>query len=589
MASDTALAPFETQAKRETAKPPRYWPAVVMLAAYWTYAFTCRHLELSMGVLFLSRMVALLLLILSFSIWWLTNRRIPLGERWLTVAVTLAGAALAVPLTLSTLGPAVVVVGLLFVFTLGTVWLVASKKAASRVRRWGLWATILLVWGGCTLVRWNGLSGDQESDVHWRWERTAEELFLAEHSRSTGGAADDSAAAVELTAGDWPEFRGPHRDGRIEERGLALDWKTTPPRLAWKKRVGPSWSSVIVVGGRLYTQEQRGQAEVVVCYEAATGRELWAHEEAGRFTESVSGPGPRATPTFAQGRIYAAGASGKLSCLDAASGRAIWSRDLVTETGASVPQWAFSTSPLVVEGLVVAFAGGPEDNGLLAYRAETGEPVWKVAAGNTSYSSPQLASLDGTTQILFLSDRGLIGIEPATGIVLWERSLVEGKMQVPAIQSHVIGGTEVVVQHGDRLSLLDVHHRDDAWSVAPRWVSRALRPSFNDVVVHEGAIYGFDEGIFCCVDLQTGKRRWKGGRYGHGQVMLLAEQSLLLVVTEKGKAILLATNPERQEERGQFQAIKGKTWNHPVIAHGRLYLRNDEEMVCYLLEPNATP
>src|SRR5262245_1793439 len=169
MASDTALAPSEAQAKRGTAKPPRYWPAVVMLAVYWAYAFTCRHLELSMGVLFLSRMVALLLLILAFSIWWLTNRRIARGERWLTVVVTLAGAVLAVAFTRSTLWPAVVVLGLLFVFTVGTVWLVVSKRATPRVRRWGLWALILLVWGGCTLVRWNGLSGDQESDVHWRW------------------------------------------------------------------------------------------------------------------------------------------------------------------------------------------------------------------------------------------------------------------------------------------------------------------------------------------------------------------------------------------------------------------------------------
>jgi outer membrane protein assembly factor BamB len=581
MASDTALVLSEAQAERKTTKPPRYWPAVVMLAAYWAYAFTCRHLELSMGVLFLSRMVALLLLLLAFSIWWLTNRRIARGERWLTVTITLAGAALAVPFTRSTLGPAVVVLGLLFVFTVGTVWLVVSKRATPRVRRWGLWASIMLVWGGCTLVRWNGLSGDQESDVHWRWTPTAEELFLAEHSRSTGDAAGESAAAVELTTGDWPEFRGPHRDGRIEERGLDLDWKTTPPRLAWKKRVGPSWSSLIVVGGRLYTQEQRGQVEAVVCYEADTGDELWVHEETGRFTESVSGAGPRATPTFAQGRIYAAGASGKLSCLDAASGRAIWSRDLAADAGATVPQWGFSSSPLVVEGLVVAFASGPEDNGLLAYRAETGEPAWKVATGKTSYSSPQLVSLDGTTQILFLSDRGLVGIEPSTGVVLWEHSLVEAKMQVPAIQPHVIGDTGLVVQHGDRLSLLDVHHRDGAWSVAPRWVSRFLRPSFNDVVVHGGAIYGFDEGIFCCVDLQTGQRRWKGSRYGHGQVMLLAEQSLLLVVTEKGAAILLATNPEREEEVGRFQAIEGKTWNHPVIAHGRFYVRNDGKMVCY--------
>ncbi|HEY7313086.1 MAG TPA: PQQ-binding-like beta-propeller repeat protein [Gemmataceae bacterium] len=579
MAIDTELPLSQTQLERTTAqvvKPPHYWPGVVMLAMYWAYAFSCRHLELSMLVLFLSRMAALLLLLLGFSIWWLTNRRIARRERWMAVAVTLGGAALAVPLTLTTLGPAVVVLGLLFVFTLGTLWLVVSKRATPRVRRWGLWTTICLVWVGCTLVRWNGLNGDQESDVRWRWQPTAEELFLAEHS-SAGDAND--GAAVELMPGDWPEFRGAGREGRVEDSGLALDWNAYPPQSVWKKRVGPGWSSLIVVGGRLYTQEQRGRVETVVCYKAATGDELWEHKEEGRFEETVSGPGPRATPTFADGRIYAVGARGKLSCLDAANGRAIWSRDLAADAGASVPQWGFSSSPLVVEGLVVAYAGGP-DQGLLAYRADTGDPAWQVATGKNTYSSPQLVSLDGTKQILFLSDSGLIGIEPSRGVVLWECSL----KGMPAIQPHVVGDMEILTPAGDGLSLVKIHHRGDVWSAEQRWSSRALRPSFNDVVVHDGAIYGLDEGIFCCVDLQTGKRRWKGERYGHATMVFLVEPSLLLVISEKkGTAILLPADPEPQDERGRFQAIEGKTWNHPVIAHGRLYLRNDEEMVCYEL------
>jgi outer membrane protein assembly factor BamB len=584
MATHVALADTEVQPERtEAAKAPRYWPAVVMVAAYWAFAFSCRHLELSMMVLFLSRMAALLLLLVSFPIWWLTNRRIPRRERWLAVAVTLAGAALAVPLTLTTLGPAVVVVGLLFVFTLGTVWLVASQWATPHVRRWGLWAAIGLVWVGCTLVRWNGLNGDQETELHWRWEPTAEELFLAEHGGSTENAPEYGASAVKLTAGDWTEFRGPNRDGRVEERGLTLEWQTAPPQPVWKKRVGPGWSSVIVVGGRLFTQEQRGQAEAVVCYEAATGRELWAREETGRFEETVSGIGPRATPTFAGKRIFAASAGGKLTCLEAASGQPIWSRDLLADSGATVPQWGFSSSPLVVEDLVVAFAGGPEDHGLLAYRAETGEPAWRVATGKNSYSSPQLVSLHGTPQVLFASDRGLVGIEQSSGTVLWEHAPAKGA-PLPAIQPHVVGNSEVLIQAGDGLSLIEVRHRGGAWSTEERWTSRVLRPSFNDVAIHEDSIYGFDEGIFCCVDLRTGELRWKDGRYGHGQVLLLTDRALLLVIAEKtGQAILLAANPEQSEELGRFRAIKGKTWNHPTIAHGRLFVRNDEEMACYEL------
>jgi outer membrane protein assembly factor BamB len=589
MASEAVLALSRTQpARTEAAKPPRYWLGVVILAAFWAFEFSCRRIDLSMGVLFFSRLTALALLVLLFPIWWLTNCRVSRSDRWFAVAVTIAGAALATPFTLSTMGPALIGLGLPLVFTGGTLWLIASKRTTPRMRRLGLWATVWLIWGYCSLLRCTGLSGDQQPELYWRWEPTAEELFQAERNLSASDAPlNIGAAAVELTAGDWPEFRGPRRDGRVEERQLALNWKTSPPPLVWKKRVGPGWSSTIVAGGRLFTQEQHGQSEAVVCYEAATGRELWAHEEAGRFDESVSGPGPRATPTFAWGRIYATGAGGKLCCLDAASGKAIWSRDLVAETGATVPQWGFAGSPLVVEDLVVAFAGGAQDHGLLAFRAETGESVWKVATGKNTYSSPQWVLLGGTSQILFVSERGLIGIEPSSGVLLWEQSLSTGQA-LPAIQPHVVGDTGIVVQSGDGLSLVEVRHQDGAWSADLRWTSRALRPSFNDVVIHEGAIYGLDEGIFCCVDLQTGERRWKDGRYGHGQVLLLADQSVLLVISEKGEAVLVAADPEGHRELGRFQAIQGKTWNHPSIAHGRLYVRNGEVMACYELKSTTT-
>jgi outer membrane protein assembly factor BamB len=137
--------------------------------------------------------------------------------------------------------------------------------------------------------------------------------------------------------------------------------------------------------------------------------------------------------------------------------------------------------------------------------------------------------------------------------------------------------------------LLEVKRDGGAWSVTQRWASQRLKPSFNDFVVHDGFIYGFDNNVFCCLDLQTGKRRWKEGRYDHGQVLLLAEPGLLLVVSERGEAVLLAARPDRHEELGRFQAVEGKTWNHPVLAHGRLYVRNATEIACYELAPPKTP
>ena len=396
--------------------------------------------------------------------------------------------------------------------------------------------------------------------------------------------------SISLSSGDWVEFRGRNRDGVIHSIKIATDWNTIPPRQLWRQRVGPAWSSVIVVGGRLYTQEQRGEQEAVVCYDAETGRELWAHTDVARFWESVSGAGPRATPTFADGRIYTLGGTGILNCLDAAIGERYWSHDIAADVGTRPPQWGFSSSPLVTDGLVIVFAGGDGDKNLLAYHADTGNLAWAVPAGTTGYGSPYLATLAGKRQCLLLSDLGLIAVDPATGAVLWK-----GGAAMPGAprygQLHAIGEAQLLVGSYEMTSvtLLDVKRDGENWSVVPRWTSKNLRPEFPDFVLHDGHAYGFDVSIFCCIDLATGKRCWKEGRYGRGQVVLLADQSLLLVMSESGEAVLLSANPERHEELGRLKALDGKTWNHPVIAHGRLYARNAEEMACYELAPAPSP
>jgi outer membrane protein assembly factor BamB len=298
----------------------------------------------------------------------------------------------------------------------------------------------------------------------------------------------------------------------------------------------------------------------------------------------VSGAGPRATPIFAEGRIFALGGTGILNCLDAATGEQYWARDIATDAGTRPPQWGFSGSPLVTDGLVIVFAGGDGDQNLLAYRADTGKRAWAAPAGGSSYSSPQLVTIAGQRQCLILSDQGLTAVDPATGAVLWK-----GGAAMPGaprtVQPRGIGEAQLLIgtYDGASVTLVDVKRDGDTWNVVPRWTSRDLKPEFPDFVVHQGHAYGFDVSIFCCIDLATGKRCWKGGRYGRGQVVLLAEQGLLLVVSESGEAVLLAANPERHEELGRFRALDGKTWNHPVIAQGRLYIRNAEEIACYEL------
>jgi outer membrane protein assembly factor BamB len=246
--------------------------------------------------------------------------------------------------------------------------------------------------------------------------------------------------------------------------------------------------------------------------------------------------------------------------------------------------WGLSGSPLVVDGVVVVYGGGPKQNNLLAYSAETGAPKWTASAGGGSYASPQLATIAGRTQILMHSDGGLASVDPADGHELW----IAGAAMPGApcsLQAHVLeggllfGGTLTGMGAG----ALQAVRSGDSWKIEDRWSSTTVKPEFSDYVLHRGLAYGFDGAIFCCVDPKEGTRRWKGGRYGRGQVILLADQSLLLVLGEKGEVVLLSARPDRHEELARIQALEGVTWNHPVIAHGRLYVRNAKEIACFEL------
>src|SRR5262249_42427873 len=266
-------------------------------------------------------------------------------------------------------------------------------------------------------IRTDGLQSTLKPQNHWRWTPSAEESFLAQKPRGAQAAGSSQSTAASwsphfgpVNSNTWTAFRGPNRDGVVHGAHIAIDWKNAPPPQLWKHPVGPAWSSVIVIEDRLYTQEQRGATETVVCYDAATGRQLWVHEDAARFDESVSGPGPRATPSFVNGNILALGGTGILNCLDAQTGERRWSRDIKKDSGAAAPMWGFSSSPLMGDERVIVYAGGESGKGLLAYHLTSGELIWAAAAGQSSYSSPQVTTIAGKSQCLMLHDFGLTAV-----------------------------------------------------------------------------------------------------------------------------------------------------------------------------------
>jgi len=345
----------------------------------------------------------------------------------------------------------------------------------------------------------------------------------------------------------------------------------------WRRPVGPGWSSFAVSGDVFYTQEQRGENEVVACYKMATGEPVWSHRDAARFFESNAGAGPRATPTLSNGRVYTFGATGILNALDAGTGAVVWSRNVASETNTEVPFWGFASSPLVIGDVVVIAASGQ----LVAYDAAAGKRRWLGPASGGSYSSPQLVTIDGVQQILMMSGSHAMSVAPADGKQLWDHGWSVNTIVQPALTAD---GDVLITSQENGTRRLGVAHGAAGWTVAERWTSNALKPYFNDFVVHKGYAYGFDGRILSCINLKDGQRKWKGGRYGNGQLVLLPEQDVLLVLSEEGELVLVSATPDQFTEIAKAKAIEGKTWNHPVIVGDVLLVRNSEEMAAFRLQ-----
>jgi outer membrane protein assembly factor BamB len=572
------IAPAAPAAPRQL----RLWPGVVIVVLMWLAALVPQKLDINPFYQFMAMFNAPMVGAALVLLWWLFASRAGWTDRLFIplACACLAGDAYAVLHPSFVMGP--LMYGLPAVLTAWVGWLIVTGWLSWPVRRAVLIVLFALIWGSLDLLRFDGIDGGFNAEISRRWAPTAEQKFLA--GRAKPAAPTAAAVPVALTPGDWPAFRGPQRDNRLTGVRIATDWTAHPPKELWKHRVGPGWGSFAVVGDHLYTQEQRGDNEAVVCYRADTGEELWAHSDKTRFDEPAAGPGPRATPTFHEGKLYALGANGRLNCLDPATGKEFWSKDVAADLGAKVPMWGFAASPLVVKGIVTVYAGGP-DKAVLGYKADTGELAWAAGNGPLSYCSTHLAKFDGVEQLLIATDAGLTAFDPATGKVLWTHDWQTDNQIARIVQPALLEGGDVLIGTGMGVGTRRVHvgREGDGWSAKEVWTSQAIKPYYNDLVVYKDYLYGFDGTFLVCVTLADGKLKWKARGYGAGQVLLLADQGLLLVATEKGEAALVAASPERHQELGKFPAIEGKTWNHPVLAHGRLYVRNGEEAACYQL------
>lgn len=576
-------------------KPLRVWPGLLAVAFQWLAWF---FLPMFMPEAGPYGIFAGLLAGLAVVLWWLFFSRAPWLERLgiLTlIVISVMAAKLLVHESIAGGGMGFI----LYIYAVPVLSLALAigaavgRRLSTGARRAAIAVAVLLACAAFMLVRTGGITGEGDSDIHWRWTPTPEDRLLAEAGEARRTQTDTALAPNAQPASSvavWPGFRGPNRDGIVRGVSIEVNWTASPPVELWRRPIGPGWSSFAVQGARLYTQEQRGEEEVVSCYSVTTGELIWNHTDPVRFWESNAGAGPRATPTLHEGRLYSLGATGLLNALDAQTGTVLWSRNAASDTGGTLPHWGFSASPLVVEDVVLVDAGG-----LAAYRRTTGEPRWVGKKAGGSYSSPHFAIIAGVEQVLMLRGGALVSIAPADGSTLWERSWQKGVASIvqpavlPAAEGRETAITaDILLAAADEMGGIGMRRiavtRDpEAWSIEERWTTRGLKPYFNDFVVHRGHAYGFDNSILACINLENGERKWKGGRYGHGQLILLADQDVLLVLSEEGELALISAKPDAFQELARFAAIEGKTWNHPVLAGDVLLVRNDQEMAAFRL------
>ncbi len=603
-----------THARITSERPPlRLWPGVVAVALQvllWIIA----PLVIGEGVLIAAGGSALLGLLVA--VWWLFFSRAAWLERIAAMAMMVA----AVWATFGFVHPSVSngMMGLMLpAYSVAPLclalvgWAVISDRLDGALRLPAMAVAIVLACVAMTLVRTDGIMNGG-AQLHWRWTPSAEERLLARGNddptvvpaaaaktaaaepapppvvtaASASKAAEETSPATAPPAPltvplAWPGFRGPQRDAVVHGVTVETDWVQKPPVALWRHPVGPGWSSFAVRGDVIYTQEQRGDDEIVAAYSIKTGDPVWRHRDATRFWESNGGAGPRGTPALSNdGRVYAFGGTGLLNALDADNGKVIWSRNAGTDAKKSIPEWGFSSSPAVIDDLIVLGVDGQ----LIAYDRATGKPRWFGPAHGWSHSSPQVATIDGVMQILYMSNAGLTSVGP-DGIVQWEHEWPGGAIVQPArvgegdLLVSVLGGS----MGGVGVRRLGVDHASGKWNIQERWTSNGLKPYFNDFVVHKGYAFGFDGSILAAIDLQDGKRAWKGGRYGEGQMVLLADQDLLLVTSGEGELALVRAIPDQFTEVARFKAIEGKTWNHPAIVGDVLLIRNGEEMAAFRL------
>ncbi len=482
-------------------------------------------------------------------------------------------------------------------------WFVRESGHAPGVKKAVVGGLAAVVLAGLATLRIERVSGDLVPEFTWRWAASRDRQLAG---GPAAAAPASTAVGWEATADDFPRFLGPLGACAVEGPALDPDWAARPPRQLWRRPIGAGWSGFVTCGDHAATLEQRGDDEIVSCCSVATGEQEWAVRVAARHETVLGGVGPRSTPTIRDGVVYATGATGWLHAIDGATGRVLWKKNVVADLGidaatqTNVVTWGRAGSPLITDDLVIVPGGGPraetpEFVSLVAYDRVSGARRWTAGDEQISYVSPQRAMLGGREAIVTANEARVVAYDPDTRAVVWQFDWPgHSNSDATCSQPIVLDDSRVFISKGYGIgAALFALADSDAGQAAGPWTLRevwhetgSLKTKFTNVAIHDGHAYGLSDGILECVRLADGRRMWKGGRYGQGQVLRVGP--LLLVQAESGEVVLVDAAPAKHTVRGRFDAIRGQTWNNLCFSGRRLLVRNAEEAACYELPVMTT-
>jgi outer membrane protein assembly factor BamB len=463
-------------------------------------------------------------------------------------------------------------------------WFLFLSRLPTRLRL-GTFAFLLLAaLLSPSILRIDGsVSGTGLPRIAWRRTPPPTPPTTSPSSPATLGSVPPAPSPGRIP--DFPQFLGPDRSGIVPNPGLATDWNVQPPRLLWRVPVGLGWSSFSIAHGLAFTLEQQEDQERLVARDALTGVERWIHSNQTRFSEWQGGDGPRSTPTVVSNHLYSYGGTGILDCLDPRTGSPVWTRSILKELAQPNLTWGVSASPLVSSNLVIVSTGAGSGPTLLALDRFTGQTRWQAGTDQASYSSPILSQVGQHPVIASLNAASFTLHDPADGRILLDHPWPDARYP-KAAQPVAVGENRFFLSsgYGRGCQLIQVHSSSNQpfpFQAVVLWKNLVMKNQFNSVAVRDGHLFGLDDGLLACVDLSSGKRVWKDGRYGSGQSLLVND--LILVQAEPGFIALAAANPSGFTEFARLPALDSKTWNHPVLSGRHLFVRNDREAACFEL------